>query len=255
MKTITLLLFSLPFVSALLLGLSNRFKGNIQGWVTSAIYLVMSVLSVGLLQSVSSTGAYDISLLNWINIAGVTVPISFRIDSIAVAYLLLGNLLGFGICIYSGHSRKNNINNGRYYAYLCLFSAFFNLQVASANLILFLLCFEGIGLVSALFLGLNFSGKNDGRATSKMFFVHRASSFFFLVGFVVLGTVFSTFSFIDLSSVDISLDRGMVLLGCLFCLIGIFINCAQIPFSFWLSNTLNTSIPTSAYLLDRKSVV
>ena len=124
---------------------SSRVKG-----IVAAATCMPALLSViSLVARVQSGNAIDVSLFPW---DGPLVLV-FHIDALSVLFAFMGTCLGAIVLLYSIGYMAHDKSATRFYATMLIFIGGFVGLVYSANLFIFYLCWELIGLCSFSLVG------------------------------------------------------------------------------------------------------
>ena len=192
-----------------------------------------------------------------------SLEVAFRLDPLSATLCLVVTGVGFLIHLYSVGYMSGDESQGRYFAYLNLFTFSMLLLVLADNLLLMFVGWEGVGLCSYLLIGFWFSDLEKAQAGMKAFIVNRVGDFGFFVGLMLLfWTLFegsnagiSGLGFNELreaipllSSASPILGVGVATWVALLFFLGATGKSAQIPLYIWLPDAMAGPTPVSAFI-------
>ena len=240
------LLLALPFVLALVVGLSANASRRTYAWLAGLAPLLGLAILVLLAGDV-----FDGTILKtqyaWIPEAGL--DLSLRMDGLAWTFALM--VLGIGglVVLYAHYYLSAQDSPRRFFTYLLLFMGAMLGMVIAGNLLLLVVFWELTSISSFLLIGF-WSYRQDARQGARMALTITGLGGLALLGGVLLiGRIVGSY---DLDAVLASGDLirashlypwalGLVLLG-------VFTKSAQFPFHFWLPHAMAAPTPVSAYL-------
>ncbi len=182
----------------------------------------------------------------WIPYFGL--ELAFRIDGLAMLFLLV--ILGVGalILVYGSGYLDGNPLQGRFLAYLFLFMAAMAGVVAADNSLLLFLFWELTGVASYLLIGFYHQDDKVRGSALQALLVTFLGGQALLAGFVLLGIATGTFSISGLADAGALAVHPWYPAILLLVLLGAFTKSAQFPFHFWLPGAMTAPAPVSAYL-------
>lgn len=256
METILVLLLLLsPFVGFLInLLVGKRFLGRtMPGIIATTAVLVSFVISLVFFIRILSTGeAIHVDLFEWIALGEFSTNLAFTLDQLSLIWLLFVTGIGALIHIYSMGYMHEDRNIDRFFSYLNLFIFFMAVLVASSNLLVMFIGWEGVGLCSYLLIGFWSRNQQYNNAAKKAFIMNRIGDLGFLVGIFTLGYLFKTVDYETLKTAVYTTSNPEVstLLGvATFALfIGATGKSAQIPLYTWLPDAMAGPTPVSALI-------
>ena len=104
------------------------------------------VLSLVLFNQLNSTDVIEVTLTNWFQVGGLTIPFAFQIDHLSIIMMMVITGIGCLIHIYSIGYMHGDEGFNRFFSYLNLFIFFMLLLVMANNYILMFVGWEGVGL-------------------------------------------------------------------------------------------------------------
>ena len=240
------LIAALPFLGALLPGLTIRSGRNacagVTGAVTALALMLLMVQAPAVLR-----GEVVQTRIEWIPALGLNA--NFMLDGLGL--LFAGMILGIGLLIilYARFYLAKSDPMGQFYTYLMLFQGAMLGIVLSDNLLLLLIFWELTSLSSFLLIGY-WKHLPEGRAGARMALtVTGAGGLAMIAGMLILGNIAGSY---DLSAIltqkDVIQASPYYLPALILILIGAFTKSAQFPFHFWLPQAMAAPTPVSAYL-------
>ncbi len=180
---------------------------------------------------------------------GLEISMGVLVDPLSAVMCVIVSLVAFLVMIYSLGYMKGDPGFSRYFAYLSLFSFSMLGLVVADNYFQTFVFWELVGLSSYLLIGFWFAKPSAADASRKAFVTNRWADFGFLVGILLLFSLFGTFDFGKLSPA-ISAARGSAALALIAGLIfiGPMGKSAQFPFHVWLPDAMEGPTPVSALI-------
>lgn len=220
------------------------------GWVGTLAILVSFVLSLVNFIQLPTGGYESIKMFSFIQISGLDIPFSFKIDELSSMFLLIITGIGTLIHLYSMGYMKEDDGYVKYYSFLSLFIFSMMLLVMGGNYVIMFIGWEGVGLASYLLIGFWFENKSYTNAGKKAFIMNRIGDLGFLVGMLLLLLHFSTLEYDQLfAEVSASgLDSSKMNWIAFSFFIGAMGKSAQIPLYTWLPDAMAGPTPVSALI-------
>ncbi len=246
-----------PFFGFLFNGL--RFKSkNVQvaGVVGTAMVGISFICSVLLFSQLASLPEAERSLRaeywNWLNVAGLQIPLAFVVDQLSAVMILVITGIGTLIHLFSIGYMSHDERPSKYFSYLNFFVFNMLLLVLGDNLVLMFFGWEGVGLASYLLIGFWFTDKEKAAAGMKAFVTNRIGDAGFLIGLFLLFGEFGSIVFETLNAQaptvqDMSWNSNLTL-ACIALFIGACGKSAQIPLYVWLPDAMAGPTPVSALI-------
>ena len=244
-------------------GLAKK-QGKEQGMmiISTSCVFVSFVLALATVRSVMSLPAGDHELhfvqpvlpLNFIDVAGFTIPLSLLIDPLSCTLLLVITGIGFLIHLYSIGYMSHDDQPVRYFSYLNLFTFFMLVLVTGASLPIMFVGWEGVGLCSYLLIGFWFKKKSASDAGKKAFIVNRVGDAGLIVGMALAAAHLGTLDLGEISRGVAPMAHeafgvfGPLTLIAIALFIGACGKSAQIPLQVWLPDAMEGPTPVSALI-------
>lgn len=227
-------------------------------YLAATVSTMSALIGAGLALHIVSLASYRApDPIIWISMPGVFLRIGPIWDPLAKIMLLVVTCIGALIHVYSWGYMREDPGRGRFFGYLSLFM-FSMLGVALAsNFIMMFIFWELVGLSSYLLIGFWFNKPTAADAGKKAFLVNKIGDFGFLLGIVMVWSIWNTVDFTILSQASSvlrsvhangplsAIPLGLVAL-LLFC--GAVGKSAQLPLHVWLPDAMEGPTPVSALI-------
>jgi len=199
----------------------------------------------------------------YLNVGGLTLDISLKVDTLCLSLLTVVTCISAMIAIYSKDYMHDDPGYARYYAVFCGFVFSMTMLVLSDNLLMMYAFWEGVGTCSYLLIGFWFRKPSAARAATKAFMVNRIADCFFLFGILLLAyaigyvetaaadsffarlnfdNIFKALPLLAQSHSELLTTIGFMLM------IGAIGKSAQFPFHVWLPDAMEGPTPVSALI-------
>ncbi|MHA6785451.1 NADH-quinone oxidoreductase subunit L [Pseudonocardia saturnea] len=246
------LLFVLPAAGALILFVAGR-RANAWGhWL--GVLTVLASFGVGLaifLETVAlpvEERTRELSLFDWISVAGLNVDFGLRLDPLSLTFVLLITGVGSLIHIYSVGYMSHDPGRRRFFAQLNLFVAAMLLLVLGNNFVMLYLGWEGVGLASYLLIGFYQDRPSAATAAKKAFLMNRVGDVGLAIAIFILWTQLGTLQYSEVFATVGQLDPGAILAITLLLLLGACGKSGQFPLQSWLPDAMEGPTPVSALI-------
>jgi len=256
----------LPLIGAALLGLFGRRLDRDLAVMIALSSVLGSFLVTGIATYTIFTKhvALENHLWTWIDVGRYRFDLTFGLDQLSAALLLVVTGVGFLIHVYSAGYMREDPGHNRYFAYLNLFIFAMSILVVGRSLPVMFVGWEGVGLASYLLIGFWYSDEAKAKAGRKAFVVNRIGDFGFLIGMFTLLALFGTVDFVDLDKAmraagattqilqsgifaGWTLGGALTFAGCMLFL-GACGKSAQFPLYVWLPDAMAGPTPVSALI-------
>jgi NADH-quinone oxidoreductase subunit L len=195
--------------------------------------------------------AYTQTLWTWMNVAGFSPKVAFRLDALSLVMVLVVTGVGVLIHLYSAEFMSDDDGYGRFFAYMNLFVSSMLILVLAADLLFLYLGWEGVGLCSYLLIGFWYRDPGNGRAARKAFVVTRVGDTAMAVGLFLLVTNMGTLDIQELmhrAATQWPPGSGLAVAGAALLLGGALGKSAQLPLQTWLPDAMAGPTPVSALI-------
>ncbi len=244
----------LPLAGFVLLALARLPRAAISavGAGSVALSLLAAIIaSAGYIASAPHGGAVEVTLWQWMDVAGFAPTIGLRLDALSTVFTLVITGVGFLIHVYSIAFMSGDEGYRRYFACMNLFIASMLLLVLADNLLLLYLGWEGVGLCSYLLIGFWYRDEDNDRAARKAFIVTRFGDTAFAIGLFLLFQAAGTLNIRDLLAriqVLWSVGDPLAVAAGVLLLAGAVGKSAQLPLQTWLPDAMAGPTPVSALI-------
>ncbi len=179
----------------------------------------------------------------------------FLLDPLSSVMILVVTFVGFLIHVYSIGYMGHEGGYYRFFGYLNLFVFFMLMLVLANNYLLLFVGWEGVGLCSYLLIGFYFHKKSAGDAANKAFLVNRIGDAGFIIGMLLMFSVFGSVRFLDVNQALAggkfaaeAAGFGVLSLMALMLFVGATGKSAQFPLYVWLPDAMEGPTPVSALI-------
>jgi NADH-quinone oxidoreductase subunit L len=240
------LVWALPLIAIPFSLLLSRWR-KVRDWFTAVIVGIAFLLAVSLLLDVQSGRIID-SSIPWFTAYGFTV--SAHVDGLAAFLVVIVNLLGFLIVIYSQGYMGHETGLPRYYSLVLLFIGAMTGLVVAGNFLQLYIFWEIVGICSAFLIAFWYDRPEAVGAGLKAFLVTRVGDVALLIGLVWLYLSTGSIDFQKLSSLA---SQGIIPVSVLtstgiLILIGAMGKSAQVPLHVWLPDAMEGPTTVSALI-------
>lgn len=248
----TLVLVSLlaPFASFIATCLVARKYNGLIAWIT-ILFMLSAFLSAGLLvfRYWGQTAPWLFSF-DWFHAGSHSFTADLLISNRSVIMLAVVSFISLLVHVYSITYMAGDADLKRYFAMLGFFT--FSMQgiVLSDNLLLMFIFWELVGFSSYMLIGHWTKTPAAGRAATKAFVMNRIGDAGFLVGLMIIWTIYGSFSLTEilgpLAERPVSDGWQTAASLCIFC--GVIGKSAQFPLFTWLPDAMEGPTPVSALI-------
>ena len=196
-------------------------------------------------------GEAEVLTLPWLQVGNLVVDIGIRLDALSLLMLLVVTGVGSLIHVYSLGYMKGDPGFSRYFGSLSLFMFSMLGIVLSSNFLQMFIFWELVGVSSYLLIGFWFEREAAADAAKKAFLTNRVGDFGFILGILIIWTLFGSIDFGTLKTVasDSPGEAGYLLtLGGLLLFCGALGKSAQFPLHVWLPDAMEGPTPVSALI-------
>ncbi len=248
-----------PLTCSLIIGLSILVRRE---WLSeNAIY---KLCNTGLLLAFSGSlivlfshgfnnTAIEVDAGHWISIGDYEIPALLYVDSLALAFSLLGSALTLLVARFSQTYLHKEAGFARFFLLLGVFATGTQLIAFAGALDLFFAGWEAIGICSALFIGYFYEREEPVRSAIRAFTTYRICDAGFLVAIVSIHELLGSTSISGLMAAE-NLGGVTVTLIAVMLMIAAFGKSAQLPFSSWLPRAMEGPTPSSALFYGSVSI-
>lgn len=236
--TLTISLISYPF-----LGYRKSFK--MYWWFSKKLFF-FSIFC--LYEGLTREFCFDTSSsLMFSFVSGKYPVIGFKIDSLSLIFASTTLIIGFNTMVFQYTYMSDDVKKDKFYFFFSYFTFSMVALVLSNNLMLFLLCWEFLGITSFFLIAHYDSRYTTIKSALKAFTFNRISDILLLLALILHYNTYGDFF--------MHYDSTLTNCGCkitslsLYCIIlASFVKSAQSVFMFWLPDSMEAPIPASALI-------
>ena len=190
------------------------------------------------------------TLVRWIDMPGLQIPIGVQLDHLSQLMLLVVTGIGFLVHLYSTVYMEHDASKARFFGHLSLFMFSMLGIVLADNFAMMFIFWELVGVSSYLLIGHWFERDAAGKAANKAFMMNRIGDFGFMLGILMLWSTAGTVTFIGLQNNVAALTTDPMFLTAAILLIfcGTLGKSAQFPLHTWLPDAMEGPTPVSALI-------
>ncbi len=245
-----------PLVGFLIHGLLGSYvRREFTGFLASGVIGLGFVISALDLQEIlmlpPSDRSVEVTVYTWFLSGELNVPIGFLVDPLSCVMMMVVTGVGCIIHVYSIGYMHGERGFVRYFTYLNLFVFAMLTLVSANNFLLMFVGWEGVGLCSYLLIGYYYERKSAADAGKKAFVVNRIGDFGFILGMLLIFSVFGTFDFLEVfRRAPRELEVGGLIITAITLLlfVGATGKSAQLPLYTWLPDAMEGPTPVSALI-------
>jgi len=201
-------------------------------------------------------GGVDVFSYPWLVQGVASYVITFRIDTLAIAMMVVVTSVSFLVNIYSQGYMADSAGYSRFYSYLALFTFSMLVIVFAQNFLVIFIGWELVGLSSYLLIGFWYNKREKpveqrpapATAAIQAFIMNRIGDVGYIIGIMILFANLGTFEFSKLFAGAPHMDRTLLIIAmiCIFC--GAIGKSAQFPLYTWLPSAMEGPTPVSALI-------
>ncbi len=242
MTAMTLVLIapcSLLLGAVLQLLVAKLFSPRIKG-ILAFLSCVPAILSViGIMSSVSAGQAIDFNLFQWDS----PLALVLHVDALSLLFAFMGSCIGGLVLLYSISYMSHDKSATRFYCTMLVFIGGFIGLVYSANLFVFYLCWEMIGLCSFSLVGFWYKNSEAVAGARKVLLMTHIAGYGLLAGILVIYHRTGSALWTD-PNVSRNFTTGIFVLM----LIALVAKSVQVPLHTWIPEAMAAPTPVSALL-------
>ena len=241
-------LLAIPLLSAIAIAFFFRRSGAFASGVSVGAAALILAVAGHIIFKVENF-EYNV---NWIEIGTLNVSFGLLINDLAKLMLFVVAFVGFLVHVFSLGYMKDDPNKARFFGGLSIFMFSMLGLVMASSLITLFIFWELVGFSSYMLIGFYLDKPSAAAASKKAFIVNRVGDFGFLIGIIMVFSMFGTLNLSALSDTfgaDASLleAAGVTTIGLLlFC--GTVGKSGQLPLHVWLPDAMEGPTPVSALI-------
>jgi len=245
-----LLVGGMPLLIFFFLLFLGRIITKYRGIIATSVMLLSVCWSALILANVMKFGEFTYTL-KWIDFQNIHINAGFRFDFISSFLVLMVTFVSFLVHLFSIEYLRGDKDFEKYFAYLGLFTSSMIFMILSSNLLGVFIFWELMGFSSYLLIGFWNTKKSAIKANKKAFLVNKIGDIGFLLGIVILWSLFRTFEFSEILTAlpEVAVgNRNLILLAGFGLFLGTVSKSAQFPLHVWLPNAMEGPTPVSALI-------
>jgi multicomponent Na+:H+ antiporter subunit A len=236
----------LPIAGAALAPLLVRALRHHAAWPLSLALLVPFLVFLGHAGTVAAGGAVSGGFA-WIPTLGIDY--AWRLDGLSLTFALLITGIGTLIVLYSGAYLKGHPGQGRFLAFILMFSASMLGLVVSDSLLMLFVYWELTSITSFLLIGFDSARPAARRGALQALLVTGGGGLALLAGLLLVGQITGTAEVgAAVASTARMAEHPLAVPALVLLMAGAFTKSAQFPFHVWLPNAMEAPTPVSAFL-------
>jgi multicomponent Na+:H+ antiporter subunit A len=194
---------------------------------------------IGLIGWVKAGQAIDLKLLNWDG----PLALVLHVDALSVLFALMGTGLGAFVLLYSIGYMAHDKSATRFFATMLVFIGGFVGLVYSANLFIFYLCWELVGLCSFSLVGFWYTNREAVAGARKVLLMTHIAGYGLLAAILVVYHRTGSALWTD-PAVAQAFTGGVFVLM----LVALVAKSVQVPLHTWIPEAMAAPTPVSALL-------
>ena len=240
----------LPLLGGLTAAVGGRW---LRGQSHLPVIAGIGLAFIASLALVMGTGGHASPIpLEWLDVAGLHVPIEFRVDGLTTMMLAMVTFVATLVTVFAAGYMAGDPGYPRFFAIVGLFVASMTGLVLSSNYVLTYVFWEGVGVCSYLLVGFWHAKPSAAAAAKKAFLVNRIGDVGFAIGLFWLWKVSlghdlgydNVLSAKNLAQIPDSAKVGIALLF----FWAATAKSAQVPLYVWLPDAMEGPTPVSALI-------
>jgi multicomponent Na+:H+ antiporter subunit A len=230
---------SLLLGAALQILVARLFNARTKGILAFLTCLPAVASVIGLVGWVKAGQAVDLTVLRWDGLLNLV----FHVDALSVLFALMGTGLGSFVLLYSIGYMAHDKAATRFYASMLVFIAGFVGLVYSANLFVFYLCWELVGLCSFSLVGFWYTNREAVAGARKVLLMTHIAGYGLLAAILVVYHRTGSALWTD-PKVAQAFTGGIFVLM----LVALVAKSVQVPLHTWIPEAMAAPTPVSALL-------
>jgi NADH-quinone oxidoreductase subunit L len=213
-----------------------------------AVVLAVASLACSAGAAFATRGGGTISIGGGEWIPGLGAAVSVYLDWLSAGLLLLLDVIGLMVLLFSLGYMKEESDQRRYFGGLLFFIAMMKLLILAGSYLLLFAGWEGVGLASYLLIAYHFERPLAAHAATKAFIVNRIGDAGFILAIIALGFSCGSTDFTVVTATAGAIPHGTLVFICSMLAIGAVGKSAQFPLHVWLPDAMEGPTPVSALI-------
>ena len=249
MEILLLVIVLLPLLTALGIKLIDRLiNETLLNFLTINSALLSFTIASGMffLLTVEKFEPIHFTFFTWLTIPEILFE--FTLDGLSGIMMVLVTGLSVVIQIFSTSYMSQDEYYSKYFIYFNVFVFSMLLLVMSGNFLVMFFGWELVGLSSYLLISFWSKKQSAAKAGNKAFILNRIGDFGFLVGLMLILSIFGTFNYEKVFGEVLAGNQQSLDLIVICFIVGAFGKSAQFPLFSWLPDAMEGPTPASALI-------
>ena len=249
MEILLLVIVLLPLLTALGIKLIDRLiNETLLNFLTINSALLSFTVASGMffLLTVEKFEPIHFTFFTWLTIPEILFE--FTLDGLSGIMMVLVTGLSVVIQIFSTSYMSQDEHYSKYFIYFNVFVFSMLLLVMSGNFLVMFFGWELVGLSSYLLISFWSKKQSAAKAGNKAFILNRIGDFGFLVGLMLILSIFGTFNYEKVFGEVLAGNQQSLDLIVICFIVGAFGKSAQFPLFSWLPDAMEGPTPASALI-------
>jgi len=249
MEILLLVIVLLPLLTALGIKLVDRLiNETLLNFLTINSALLSFAIASGMffLLTVEKFEPIHFTFFTWLTIPEILFE--FTLDGLSGIMMVLVTGLSVVIQIFSTSYMSQDEHYSKYFIYFNVFVFSMLLLVMSGNFLVMFFGWELVGLSSYLLISFWSKKQSAAKAGNKAFILNRIGDFGFLVGLMLILSIFGTFNYEKVFGEVLAGNQQSLDLIVICFIVGAFGKSAQFPLFSWLPDAMEGPTPASALI-------
>lgn len=213
-----------------------------------SVFLAACSFAVSIFAALGTRGGATVVLQGPEWIPGFGRALSLQLDSLGAWLLLLLEIVGLMVLVFSLDYMHNERDQRRYFGGLLFFITMMKLLILADSYLLMFAGWEGVGLASYVLIGYHFERPLAAEAATKAFIVNRIADAGFILGIIALASTCGSTSFQNVAAAAGSIPHWTMVFICSMLAIAAMGKSAQFPLHIWLPDAMEGPTPVSALI-------
>ena len=249
MEILLLLIVLLPLLTALGIKLVDKFiNETLLNFLTinSALLSFATTSGMFLLLTMEKFEPMHFTFYTWLTTPEILFE--FTLDGLSGIMMVLVTGLSVVIQVFSTSYMSGDEHYSKYFIYFNVFVFSMLLLVMSGNFLVMFFGWELVGLSSYLLISFWSKKQSAAKAGNKAFILNRIGDFGFLVGLMLILSIFGTFNYEKVFGEVLAGNQQSLNLIVICFIVGAFGKSAQFPLFSWLPDAMEGPTPASALI-------
>lgn len=213
-----------------------------------AIAIAACSLPLSIIASLATRNGGSVSMLGGEWIPGFGPALSFYLDWLSSWLLLLVDIVGLMVVIFSRGYMAAEGDQRRFFGGLLFFITSMKLLLLAGSYLLLFAGWEGVGLASYVLIGYHFERPLAAKAATKAFIVNRIGDAGFILAIIALALTCGSTNFTTVRLQASAIGHGTLVLAASLLVVAAVGKSAQLPLHVWLPDAMEGPTPVSALI-------